>query len=1180
MLIEYLPDNTKFRFGDGPVYVSKKIAVIPIQLGSQKFKLHTSVVECDIPLLISRATLARADAYIGFRRDELWIGNERIDVIETESGHLCVPITNRNVKQSVKQVLFSCPLQKDDDKANVSKISKLHKQFAHPTPEKLIDLIRTSGIVDKKIEDTVKEISKNCDICARFKRPPLRPVVAMPLASEFNEVVAMDLKFIDQVPVLHMIDHATRYSMSVHLRNKKAITVVEGAMNYWIRIFGAPSKYFLSDNGGEFVNNELFELADKFNFQVETTAAESCWSNGLVERHHCMIEDNVRKVQAEANCPLELAIPWANSAKNALANVYGFSSNQLVFGRNINVPSVHHDKLPAHNESCASKWIARHLMALHKTRQAFITQESCEKLRRALNRQTRNFSDIVYQTQDRVYYKKKDSKEWLGPGKVIGCEKSQYLIKDGGGYTRVHPCRMQLAILSDSHGMPGNVLVEKCDVRNVDIDKCDARNNIVDKCDVRTVDVDKCDAKKAVGRKVVENVNYESDDEVNVPKLRGPLTPPITPAHHGNQNLHQNNDIPHLDLDQNDNLLHDLDTSEIVNEPSVPHDTTSDNNDTSLLNESPPKQQSKEAESTMPSRPPRAPPEDGKPCRALARLYDYNNPGKRDVASVPKPRTRYSAQKDTSNQITTNEIQDIAVNPSHSNNDEGEEEIYFGKSTNSARYDKAKEDELNKWKEFEAYEEVPDIGQPKISTRWVCTEKMKGGVLQLKARLVARGFEEDKTQFRTDSPTCYKDSLRLLLTVLSAMNWLMNSMDVKRAYLQGNKIQRELFLKPPKEAKTDKLWRLIQTPDGIADAGRQWYIRIQKEFTSLGATRVGCDRAVFVWKNPDGEGTCGVILAHVDDFLYGGNEYFLNNIIPKIKEIFKISLEEQNKFRYLGLHVEQSLHGISMSLENYIRGMDEMDTSRLGKDKSRLLTTQEKTELKQVIGQINWAATQSRPDVSFENCILGGLADKSTVAEVYEANKIVRKLKGQTLNLFFSSKFDLKSVRIVAFGDSSFANLHDYGSQGGLLIFVVDKNGLYNLIAWQSKRIKRVVNASLSAECLEAVEAAETAILIRHKLEDMLSMEHDSIPISVLCDNKGLVDAVHKTTSIQNKALQIDINMLREMVEQNVICEFRWIDAKHQLADTLTKRGASTDKLKWVLTNTSGRYDHDTATFY
>ena len=79
---------------------------------------------------------------------------------------------------------------------------------------------------------------------------------------------------------------------------------------------------------------------------------------------------------------------------------------------------------------------------------------------------------------------------------------------------------------------------------------------------------------------------------------------------------------------------------------------------------------------------------------------------------------------------------------------------------------------------------------------------------------------------------------------------------------------------------------------------------------------------------------------------------------------------------------------------------------------------------------------------------------------------------------------------------------------------------------------------------------------------------------------KGLVDAVHKTTSTQNKSLQIDINILREMVERSTISEFRWVDAKDQIADSLTKRGASTDKLKWILMNSSGRYDHSSATFY
>ena len=89
-------------------------------------------------------------------------------------------------------------------------------------------------------------------------------VILSYLISEFNEVVALDIKFIDQKPVLHLIDHATRYSMACRLRNKRAETVVENALNLWIRVFGSPSKYFITDNGGEFVNDELRELCEKF----------------------------------------------------------------------------------------------------------------------------------------------------------------------------------------------------------------------------------------------------------------------------------------------------------------------------------------------------------------------------------------------------------------------------------------------------------------------------------------------------------------------------------------------------------------------------------------------------------------------------------------------------------------------------------------------------------------------------------------------------------------------------------------------------------------------------------------------------------------------------------------------------------------------------------------------------
>ena len=91
----------------------------------------------------------------------------------------------------------------------------------------------------------------------------------------------------------------------------------------------------------------------------------------------------------DTHCSLDFAIPWAISAKNSLSNTYGFSPYQLVFGKDINLPDVQNDLPPAQNTN-TSPLIARHLMALHKARRAFINQESCEKLRRALNKKNKD----------------------------------------------------------------------------------------------------------------------------------------------------------------------------------------------------------------------------------------------------------------------------------------------------------------------------------------------------------------------------------------------------------------------------------------------------------------------------------------------------------------------------------------------------------------------------------------------------------------------------------------------------------------------------------------------------------------------------------------------------------------------------------------------------------------------
>ena len=105
------------------------------------------------------------------------------------------------------------------------------------------------------------------------------------------------------------------------------------------------------------------------------------------------------------------------------------------------------------------------------------------------------------------------------------------------------------------------------------------------------------------------------------------------------------------------------------------------------------------------------------------------------------------------------------------------------------------------------YEEIANEGQETVSVRWVITPKVVDGVPSVKARLVAKGFQEQQ-DFRKDSPTCSRESIRLTLAVIASNKWKLQGFDIRRAFLQGDKIERTVFLKPPPEANTKMLWKL------------------------------------------------------------------------------------------------------------------------------------------------------------------------------------------------------------------------------------------------------------------------------------------------------------------------------------------------------------------------------------
>ena len=134
----------------------------------------------------------------------------------------------------------------------------------------------------------------------------------------------MDLKIYEGKIILHLVDHATRLSVSPLVPSKKPDVIIESILKNWISVFGTTDQ-FLSDNGGEFANEKFMEMCESLNINFKTTSAESPWSNGLIETDNLIFSKMLDKVLEESKCSFEVALAWCTNAKNPLQNVHGFS---------------------------------------------------------------------------------------------------------------------------------------------------------------------------------------------------------------------------------------------------------------------------------------------------------------------------------------------------------------------------------------------------------------------------------------------------------------------------------------------------------------------------------------------------------------------------------------------------------------------------------------------------------------------------------------------------------------------------------------------------------------------------------------------------------------------------------------------------------------------------------------
>ena len=150
------------------------------------------MVDSEISLLLSKAAMKKAGSKLEFCHDTVTMLGENVKLSFTESGHYCIPISNKkqlisqNGKDQVKVVLHVSDLSSKGTEEKRQMVLKLHRQFSHPSKECLRSLVTSAGIKDQEFLKLIETVSNECEVCQLYKKPSSKPIVGFSNARVFN----------------------------------------------------------------------------------------------------------------------------------------------------------------------------------------------------------------------------------------------------------------------------------------------------------------------------------------------------------------------------------------------------------------------------------------------------------------------------------------------------------------------------------------------------------------------------------------------------------------------------------------------------------------------------------------------------------------------------------------------------------------------------------------------------------------------------------------------------------------------------------------------------------------------------------------------------------------------------------------------------------------------------------
>ena len=448
-----------------------------------------------------------------------------------------------------------------------------------------------------------------------------------------------------------------------------------------------------------------------------------------------------------------------------------------------------------------------------------------------------------------------------------------------------------------------------------------------------------------------------------------------------------------------------------------------------------------------------------------------------------------------------------------------------------------------------------------LNSVWVYKVKCgpDGKVTRYKARLTVNGKTQrygiDYTE--TFSPVAFATTIRLVLALGLACNFVFNQYDIKCAFLYADLPKdQQVFMRAPPGYGKRGYWRLVKSLYGLKQAPMLFNDHLTTTLKELGFTSCTFDPCLFHHQESG-----AYLVVVVDDMILASpSKEFAKHFHARMSKVYDIKDLGEPKY-VIGVRVNIKPDSITLKQDRYIKELAELHTPGAkptstpavpgdilcltgiaGKPESPLLP--DAKVYRSLIGGLMYTLI-TRPDVATAVSMCSRYLQQPRVAHLAAARRILRYLLLTVDTPLVYPKCLV--ARIICFVDASWGNDVDTRrSRYGYAIYVGR-----SLVSWRSKLHTMIALSSAEAEYVAATEAAKTMRWIRSLLE-FLGCDVPK-PSKVFEDNAACRTMVKSSqVSGRNKHFELKQHYVRQQVAKGLL-QFHEIATGGQIADIMTK---------------------------